>query len=262
MRYLLALSVLGLVLALGNGDLGRALWAGYQTVHGEYYGSSSRINAWDLKLKPGQTSSSSMWLLADGGNQIMAGFHISPDVYNDTNLHFFVSWTGFVSAAVAHPAGLSPGSTVAQPSVYHGRQTDFTITVLKDGGNWSIYQEVAGKQEAIGYFPGSLFTGLAEHATVVGWGGGVQATAGSAAGAPPMGCGHGPGEGPGGSAYVASIGVVVVNSGGKLSFPAVANVTSLTDAQDCYDVSVFQVKQDGDSGGGFFYYGGPGGCNH
>ncbi|XP_062186776.1 protein neprosin-like [Phragmites australis] len=251
------------------------LWAGYRTAEGKYYGTVARINAWDLKLKPGQISSSVMWLSSDGNNnQIMAaGFQISPDAYNDTDLHFFVSWTadgfnstgclntqcqGFVSSTPA--ASISPGSTVAQPSVYHGKQADFTITILKDVGarKWSLYVDVSGtKQELVGHFPASLFTGLlADHATEVSWGGNAWSSA-SAGAAPPMGSGHGPGQGLGGSAYIASIGVF--DAGGNSSTPAAANVTSLTDAKECYDASVFQVTNDD---GAFFYYGGPNGCDH
>ncbi|KAL6657349.1 hypothetical protein ACP70R_005129 [Stipagrostis hirtigluma subsp. patula] len=253
--------------------------AAYETIsrlpiEGEYYyyGTVARINAWDLSLKPGRMSSVGMWLEGDGGNQIMAGFQVSPDIYNDTNLHFFVSWTadgynstgcfntqceGFVSSTPA--ASISPGSTVAQPSVYHGNQTDFTITILKDpdAGSWTLYVDASGTKEQVGYFPASLFTGLADHAAAVGWGGSVWSSA-SLGAAPPMGSGHGPDEGFGGTAaYIASI--ALLDFGGSPSAPAEADLTSMTDAKECYNTtSVFVVnKHDG----AFFYYGGPG-CDH
>ncbi|KAL6896628.1 hypothetical protein ACP4OV_007200 [Aristida adscensionis] len=248
-------------------------WAGYQTVTGEYYGTVARINAWNLTLKPGQFSSSVMWLSSNGGNLIMAGFQISPDIYNDTDLHFFVSWTadgfnstgcldtqceGFVSSP-SPAASISPGSTVVQPSVYHGKQTDFTITIEPGARNWSVSVDVSGKQKPIGYFPGSLFTGgggLADHATVAGWGGNARSSPPAGAG-PPLGSGHPPGEEAGSAAYVASIGVF--DAGGSSGAPAAANVTSLTDAKECYDASAFVVTRDD---GAFFYYGGPDGCDH
>lgn len=244
-------------------------WAGYQTAAGrgaEFYGGSARINAWDLELKPDQTSSSVMWL-SSGNNQIMSGFMVSAEQYNDTDLHFFVSWTadgfnatgcmdtdcqGFVGSTP--PASVSPGSTVTPTSVYHGNQTEYTVTILQVAGNWSLIVDASGENETVGYLPGSLFTGLAGHATVVGWGGNAQSSSGAG---PPMGSGHGPDEGDGGAAYVASI--AVYDSKGSATAPAAGNVTSLTDAGDCYGASDYEVAKDG---GGFFYYGGPQGCNH
>ncbi|KAJ1292458.1 hypothetical protein BS78_02G392800 [Paspalum vaginatum] len=184
-------------------------WAGYQTGEGEHYGTVARINAWNLKLKPGQISRSVVWLSSDGGNnQVMAGFQVSPDIYSDSDLHFFVSWTtdgfnstgcldtncqGFVLSSTSATAILSPGSTVAQPSVYHGKQTEYTITIQKEqdpAGNWSLYVDVSSRKEPIGHFTGAL----ADHATLAGWGGSTWSSASSPNGvsSPPMGSGHRP----------------------------------------------------------------------
>ena len=108
-----------------------------------------------------------------------------------------------------------------------------------------------GENHVLGYWPSSLFTYLADSATMVEWGGEVvnSGTDGRHT-STQMGSGHFPSEGFGQAAYFSNLQVVDANN--NLRSPD--RIDTFAENSACYDV------QDGYNRewGYYFYFGGPG----
>ncbi|KAH7692675.1 Neprosin domain-containing protein, partial [Dioscorea alata] len=156
---------------------------------------------------------------------------------------------GFV---LANKTNMVPGSLIDQVSTYGGPQYDMTIKVYKDpaSGNWWLYYGASGhynELNAIGYWPSSLFTSMADSASDMHFGGTVAYLTNEQG--PPMGSGHYPEEGEGKAATFNRI-QGVDKKGNMYDFQD--NFYVVQDKKECYRVS--QVKNNG------FFYGGPGHC--
>ncbi|KAE9459874.1 hypothetical protein C3L33_08222, partial [Rhododendron williamsianum] len=186
-------------------------------VEGEFYGAKATMNVWDPKIQqPNEFSLSQLWVLggsfASDLNSIEAGWQVSQDLYGDSNARLFTYWTD-----------------------------------PKEGNWWMQF----GNDYVLGYWPGFLFSYLADSATMIEWGGEVVNSASDGQHTTTqMGSGHFPEEGFGKSSYFRNIQIV----DGSNNLRAPKDVETFTEQPKCYDV---QVGKTGDWGN-YFYYGGPG----
>ncbi|KAJ0964183.1 hypothetical protein J5N97_029305 [Dioscorea zingiberensis] len=159
---------------------------------------------------PDQLTSACIWIIngLDGPpenvNAIVVGWTIHPELFKDNRPHLFTLWTvdsfqttccyntlcGFV---LANKSNIVPGSPIDQVSTYGGTQHDITLKVYKEknSGNWWLYYGASGNYDKlipVGYWPKSLFTGLAGYASDIHYGGDVSYVKGQHG--PPMGSGH------------------------------------------------------------------------
>ncbi|XP_072977051.1 protein neprosin-like [Typha angustifolia] len=222
--------------------------AGYQTLDGTYHGTTAKINVYDLPdVKGHQASYAAIYLrnIVDFvDNTIAAGVHVggSVDCFNlECNPGFVLSNT----------SNSIPGAELVPTSVYDGEQRYITLTIKKDEytGDWSLYRDDLGNQKLVGYWPKTLFTNLAQTATMVEWGGTVTFTKNETS--PPMGSGHFPSEGERKAAHFERI--ELFDEEGKSYEPWEEDLSISTDKEDCYKASAFDDQM--------FYYGGPAGCN-
>ncbi|XP_020258156.1 uncharacterized protein LOC109834522 [Asparagus officinalis] len=195
-------------------------------------------------------------------NSIVAGWHVYPLLYNDTDTHFFTYWTadgyratgcynlqceGFVPR-VTTPSKL-PGFKIYPVSEYNGFQVVVKVKIYKDEKteNWWLYVD----DSPIGYWPKTLFKSLSESAQEINWGGSVDF--GDDEESPLMGSGHFPEEGESRAAAIQNI--RFVNKHGELYNLTRAGVRSYVDRSDCYRVGEFFSEEKGFK----FYFGGLGG---
>ncbi|XP_020096144.1 uncharacterized protein LOC109715510 isoform X5 [Ananas comosus] len=214
-----------------------------------------------------------LWVLNfdSGANVIEAGFHVFPGLYQDSKLHFFVFWTadGYQSTGCYNLQCkgfkminwniLTPGDIIDNVSTYNGQQYYITLSIKKDPhtGDWWLYREDLAMPQVIGYWPKSLFTTLADSATLIRWGGFV--TYSQKETGPPMGSGHYPDELEQKAAYIKNI--ELFNSDGKSCDLIDGMQSAYTDARKCYKVSALvDSSKFGLHDGFLFYFGGPPGC--
>ncbi|EXB93133.1 hypothetical protein L484_024471 [Morus notabilis] len=233
----------------------------------EVYGAKATINVWDPSIQVvNEFSLSQIWVLSgsfDGSdlNSIEAGWQASPELYGDSRPRLFTYWTtdsyqatgcynllcaGFVqtNSRIAIGAAISPVSS------YSGNQYDITILIWKDPklGNWWMG---FGDNTLVGYWPAELFTHLADHATMVEWGGEVVNTRPSGEHtATQMGSGHFAEDGFGKASYFRNL--EIVDSDNSLS--SVHGISTLAENTNCYNIKSFYSNEWGT----YFYYGGPG----
>ncbi|XP_020096142.1 uncharacterized protein LOC109715510 isoform X4 [Ananas comosus] len=197
--------------------------------------------------------------------------HVFPGLYQDSKLHFFVFWTadGYQSTGCYNLQCkgfkminwniLTPGDIIDNVSTYNGQQYYITLSIKKDPhtGDWWLYREDLAMPQVIGYWPKSLFTTLADSATLIRWGGFV--TYSQKETGPPMGSGHYPDELEQKAAYIKNI--ELFNSDGKSCDLIDGMQSAYTDARKCYKVSALvDSSKFGLHDGFLFYFGGPPGC--
>ncbi|OAY75501.1 hypothetical protein ACMD2_26828 [Ananas comosus] len=178
-----------------------------------------------------------------------------PEEYKDSKLHFYTTWTldGYKSTGcfnlkcdgfiLVNSGILTPGDVV-EPE--------------PKSGNWSVYREDLDNPQLIGYWPKSLFTALAEKATIVSWGGVVSYPQDGIG--PPMGSGHYSSELQGKAAFVKNIEIFDSN-GESIDLANIAKPD--VNRGDCYNVTALvDSRKYGLHDGYLFYFGGPGGCSN
>ncbi|GAY56657.1 hypothetical protein CUMW_173560 [Citrus unshiu] len=233
----------------------------------EVYGARATINVWDPSIQVvNEFSLSQIWVLSgsfDGSdlNSIEAGWQVSPELYGDSRPRLFTYWTsdsyqatgcynllcaGFIqtNSRIAIGAAISPIST------YAGNQFDITILIWKDPklGNWWMG---FGENLLVGYWPAELFTHLADHATMVEWGGEVvNSRANGEHTSTQMGSGHFAEDGFGKASYFRNL--EIVDSDNSLS--SVRDISILAENTNCYNIK----NSYNNEWGTHFYYGGPG----
>ncbi|KAI4370228.1 hypothetical protein MLD38_018598 [Melastoma candidum] len=234
----------------------------------ELYGAKSTINVWDPWIEQGnEFSLSQMWVLSgsfDGSdlNSIEAGWQVSPELYGDARPRLFTYWTSdsyqatgcynlLCSGFVQTNSRIAIGAAISPVSSFSGSQFDITILIWKDPklGNWWMG---FGENTLVGYWPSELFTHLADHATMVEFGGEVvnSRAEDGAHTTTQMGSGRFSGDGFGHASYFRNL--EVVDSDNSLS--AVQSISTLAEDTNCYDI---RSSYDADWGT-HFYYGGPG----
>ncbi|KAK1290254.1 hypothetical protein QJS10_CPB18g01887 [Acorus calamus] len=233
----------------------------------ELYGAKATINVWDPSIQVvNEFSLSQIWVLSgsfDGSdlNSIEAGWQVSPELYGDSRPRLFTYWTadayeatgcynllcsGFIQTnnKIAIGAAISPVSSIS------GEQFDITILIWKDPrkGNWWLG---FGDNTLVGYWPAELFTHLADHATMVEFGGEIVNTRSDGAHtSTQMGSGHFADDGFGKSSYFRNL--EVVDSDNSLS--SVESISILAEDTNCYNIK----SSSNAEWGTHFYYGGPG----
>ncbi|KAL0701800.1 hypothetical protein Bca4012_057922 [Brassica carinata] len=145
---------------------------GYIQNRGPIYGTRATLNVWEPLVEAADDFSLSQVWLASGSfangdvNTVEAGWQ--RDAYNNTGC-YGTYCGGFVqtSSTIALEAAITRTSTSGGP------QFDITIQIWKDqsSGNWWL--GLGRNMELVGYWPAAIFTGLADQAQAVEWGGEV-----------------------------------------------------------------------------------------
>ncbi|XP_059665695.1 protein neprosin-like [Cornus florida] len=239
----------------------------YTKASSEVYGARATINVWDPSVEVvNEFSLSQIWVLSgsfDGSdlNSIEAGWQVSPELYGDSRPRLFTYWTSdsyqatgcynlLCSGFVQTNSRIAIGAAISPISSFSGNQFDVSILIWKDPklGNWWMG---FGENMLVGYWPAELFTHLAEHATMVEWGGEVvNSQPNGKHTATRMGSGRFAEDGFGKASYFRNI--EVVDSDNSLS--SAQDISTLAENTNCYS-----IKSSYNSGWGtHFYYGGPG----
>ncbi|KAJ9158667.1 hypothetical protein P3X46_024231 [Hevea brasiliensis] len=232
----------------------------------KYYGAKATINVWAPKIQQSnEFSLSQIWIL--GGsfgedlNSIEAGWQVSPDLYGDNRTRLFTYWTSdayqatgcynlLCSGFIQINNQIAMGASIYPVSSYGSSQYDISLLIWKDPkeGNWWIQ---FGNNYVLGYWPASLFSYLADSATMIEWGGEiVNSEFDGQHSTTQMGSGHFPEEGFGKAGYFKNIQIV----DGSNHLRAPEDLNTFTEQSNCYNV---RNDNDGDWGN-YFFYGGPG----
>ncbi|XP_020705022.1 uncharacterized protein LOC110115923 [Dendrobium catenatum] len=232
----------------------------------QYYGAKASLNVWTPKVKSSsEFSLSQIWVISgsfgEDLNTIEAGWQVSPELYGDDYPRFFTYWTTdayqatgcynlLCSGFIQTNNRIAIGAAIQPTSSFDGGQFDISILVWKDPnqGNWWLE---FGSGQLVGYWPSVLFSHLADHASMVQFGGEIVNTQPSGFHtSTEMGSGHFAQQGFGRASYFRNLQIVDWDN----SLIPVAGLRLLADHPSCYDI------QGGFSSvwGNYFYYGGPG----
>ncbi|KAJ4775993.1 hypothetical protein LUZ62_060250 [Rhynchospora pubera] len=222
------------------GDFLSSYSAVYQAGNGPFFGGGGRFDIYGHPNVTGhEVVTTAVWIVGERDDRtldaIQAGWHAS-----DVTGCYNTACEGFVKSDTAP---ISPGDVlpISTPDEIH----ELMIWIEKDdkGGDWWLYASTESTTSGkVGYWPKSLFSKLAQNATVVNYGGFVQVKKGSVS--PPMGSGHFPNDT---AAFFSNV-EYVDEFGRKIA----GNLPSVVTNKNCYDV--------GNMGDATFFYGGPGGC--
>ncbi|GAB4835453.1 hypothetical protein Ancab_000361 [Ancistrocladus abbreviatus] len=232
----------------------------------EIYGAKATINVWDPSIEQvNEFSLSQIWVLSGSFdsdlNSIEAGWQVSPELYGDNRPRLFTYWTSDAYQAtgcynllcagfVQTNSRIAIGAAISPISSFTSTQYDITVLIWKDPklGNWWMG---FGDDTLVGYWPAELFTHLADHATMVEWGGEVVNTwANGEHTSTQMGSGHFAEGGFGKASYFRNL--EIVDSDNTLG--SAQNIQILAENTNCYDIQ----SSYGNDWGTYFYYGGPG----
>ncbi|KAA8522692.1 hypothetical protein F0562_009146 [Nyssa sinensis] len=236
------------------------------TDNNRYYGAHASISVWDPRTEiDSEFSLSQIWIENRDQvlNTIEAGWMVFPGRYRgDKQTRLFIYWTsdgysktgcydlqcpGFVQTNQM----FAFGSPITQVSSYEGQSFEIDITIYKDksSGNWWLQVQ----NVTLGYWPSSIFTGLANTASQIQWGGEIinRRSFGHHT-ATQMGSGHFPNEGYGKSSFFHNL--RYVDNSNTLRDPQ--QLRPYVSDPTCYNL---YLKQNNPSDSGtYFYYGGPG----
>ncbi|KAF9616849.1 hypothetical protein IFM89_032699 [Coptis chinensis] len=206
-----------------------------------YYGAQANMNVINPRVADDQASLALIWLRsATDDNVIQAGWAgAKPGCFN---LHC----SGFVRVDWKN----SIDTVFDKTSVYDYQQLEMQLRVIQDQRkNWWV--QIPDFNISFGYWPGSLFQGLADGASQVGFGG---ITRGSVDGINPvMGFGTFPPVNAKRCGYFRQM--KIVNKDNQLT-RLVGDWKENTDSPKCYGVKSYGYRKDN---GDIIEYGGPGG---
>ncbi|KAK9666633.1 hypothetical protein RND81_14G199800 [Saponaria officinalis] len=220
----------------------------------KFYGAEGAPSLNKPKVNPAQWSAARM-KLSNGVESIEAGWMVNPTIFKDQEAHFYVRFQnggggclntecpGFVHVPEGVPLGMIPASY----SQDGGQQYTWRLFIDKhqDDGHWWLSQ--GDGKSAIGYWPKTLFSGLADHATQVEWGGEVRPD--GTLPVPQMGYGQPPHYSSSTTAFFQHVTVVDESLHN-------ANPVSTEKYWNCYYTSLDWGYQ-GDYWGRLIFYGGP-----
>ncbi|TVU18158.1 hypothetical protein EJB05_34236, partial [Eragrostis curvula] len=226
----------------------------------KYYGMEARLDVYGFALESSQVSEAGIWIINRGDGQtssmngIMAGWHIWPSLYKDSQTHFFTSWTsagadkdcknmrcpGFQKTSTS----ITPGDVISPVSDINGNKQSITLRLFKDKstGNWHIHYGFNGAPKPVGYIPKSLLPGLIDKPVEIIFGGYVYHRKPQPS--PPMGSGIDPINGK--AASFSSLKLIDEDGNDH----AVNTDLPLRVDNPCYGIT--NIVSDG-----YFYYGGP-----
>ena len=233
----------------------------YQVV--KNLGGHSFLSVWQPGIGANQIFSLSQhWYAGGSGNHLQTvecGWQVYPGKYNTAKPCLFIYWTadGYTNtgnynldraAFVQTNHAWTLGGSLSPVSTYNGPQYELEFAWYLYHGNWWLYLRGTSAQQAIGYYPTSLFAGgqLATCALDIDYGGETVGTTSW----PPMGSGHFPAEGFGKAAFHRNI-YYYPTTGGSAN----SSLTASQPSPACYKINVLS----GGSWNPYFYFGGPGG---
>ncbi|XP_034707172.1 uncharacterized protein LOC117930645 [Vitis riparia] len=154
-----------------------------------FYGARSFIEIWKPNVSADQFSSSEMWIRnadSDRLNSIQLGIFVIPSLYSDDKPRLTSSWTADGHQKTGCFNLLCPGF-VQITRQYYMALCGFSMEDPASGNWWFIVRNSEGVVN-FGYWPGSLFNNLADHATELEFGGQVYSPPNQPS--PQMGSGH------------------------------------------------------------------------
>ncbi|KAG6502039.1 uncharacterized protein LOC121995428 [Zingiber officinale] len=198
---------------------GNNYYVAMQSQKSKFHGFESSITTWALpNVGPDQSTANQVWMIGDVDgpeenlNAIQTGWHVFPQLYNDTLTRFFTYFTidshktgcinllckGFVQVSAIHGPGYA--FTGSGLSTYGGKQSYFSFEIRKDPelGHWWL----STADENLGYWPKEILPSL-DVAKQIDFGGVVYSP--NNEGSPPMGSGYFAEEGIGKSSYFKSV---------------------------------------------------------
>ncbi|KAL5757655.1 hypothetical protein ACOSP7_020266 [Xanthoceras sorbifolium] len=209
-----------------------------------FYGAHTFSNVWHPATYNDEYSIAQIWVIAGNANDqdhfdaLEVGWVVTE---GDDLTRLFIHWTsdGYQKTGCFNID--CPGFVLIDRSFAFGG----ALTPDNESGNWWV----GVAERILGYWPGLLFTGLADHATAVILGGellnknvdGHHTTT-------QMGSGHFP-EGPGKASYFANTGYYNEIGNFVIETKLIPSATK----SSCYDVKIVEHTN-----GTYFYYGGPG----
>ncbi|KAJ8756173.1 hypothetical protein K2173_024720 [Erythroxylum novogranatense] len=231
---------------------------------GTYYGACATFNVWVPKVvDPGEVSTAQMWIVSGDGENLNS-IEVGWQVQSGSNVtRFFSFWTrdayrstgcynlecpGFIQVNPEYVLGFSLQPT----SIYGGDQYEMTVIIHKDNssGNWWL----TFQGQDLGYWPGDLFTSLADSANLITFGGGqvINNQYGGHHTTTEMGSGHYPIEGFGKAAYIGHLQYVDASNVLRIAYPLLPFITKTP----CYYITM--LKDEVSTEGVHLYFGGPG----
>ncbi|KAK1300789.1 hypothetical protein QJS10_CPB13g00149 [Acorus calamus] len=224
-------------------------WAYVGTLHdGEFYGAQATLSVSNLSsIQLGQSSHAQIWVIngeADPNkiNTVQAGWHVLPQLYGDSLSRFFVYWTadyyqstGCYNLRCSGFVQLNPRITPGMELIVSSAEAhvnELTLSIFQDENTRDWWLTVGRVQEAVGYWPKSLFPNLSSKANKVIWGG--VASSNQNQPTPPMGSGQFASEGDGKAAYFTQ--TLIAYSPGSFE-PLHSDEQSVYDTNKCYSVS-------------------------
>ncbi|GLJ35923.1 hypothetical protein SUGI_0720800 [Cryptomeria japonica] len=239
------------------------------------YRAQGIFNIWQPYVaSDGIFSLGQIWLVYDQGlptrQTIEADWEVFPSHYGDSRPRLFVYWTadnykstgcrnvecrGFV---LFNGAQYYPGQPIEQVSEYGKDQIEMLISIKREilEGNaiWSLYIQ----NKIVSYWPGALFSSLAESTDLVEYGGEVVYSTndiGTPLSKTHMGSGYFPKEGFSKAAYIRDI--QMHNSIDTLVYPQ-ENI--IAGKPPCYNLTL-GIDNTNPEWGHYMFFGGPGGDN-
>ncbi|XP_073224927.1 protein neprosin-like [Cicer arietinum] len=238
-----------------------------------FHGAHAEIGGYNLSLKSGQYSISSIWVQNGPPtklNSIQAGIGFHPSIYGDSQLRLIGHWTvdgqsktgcythacpGFVQVnpnkKISLGAVQSPVSSIGS---LHKWLLDVRIKQDRVTGHWWLIVEE--EQIHVGYWPKTLFTHLSNGASLIKFGGETYAPPNMDN--PPMGSGRLPQEGFRNSGFIGTLDIIDSNFN-EIDVKH-EEIKKYSDANSkCYD-----LRYNGYQGSDYrqaFLYGGPGGSS-
>ncbi|KAL6606723.1 hypothetical protein ACP70R_042376 [Stipagrostis hirtigluma subsp. patula] len=228
----------------------------------EYYGLAATVDVYGYKLSRGQMSTFTIWVANMGGgsmdnyNSIHVGWMVAPEIYGDSETHFYTHWTRWTweDWVLQHGLpwfligkGIKNSSRCYYTSCFWsgGISRDYYNQSARSSGNWWVYYGLNNNTPtAVGYYPANIFTGLADKADEIAVGGESSAT--RSLSTPPMGYGSLPSE------NAASISNIQFIDQDGQSIPITSDLPIIAQKPKCYYVSpIVDAK---------FFFGGPAGC--
>ncbi|CAL5428334.1 unnamed protein product [Camellia sinensis] len=217
--------------------------AGVSVQGDKYYGTKATMNVWKpIIQQSNEFSLSQLWVVADDNPRLF--IYRTRDAYQTTGCYNLLC-SGFIQTNNK----MALGGTISPISAYDASQYEYNLLVWKDitRGDWWLQFG----NEALGYWPTSLFSHLADSASLIQWGGEVVNSASDGQHTTTqMGSGHFPEEGFGKASHIKNIQIV----DGSNNLRAPIGVSTFAEQSNCYNV---QMGNNGDWGI-YFYYGGPG----
>ncbi len=212
-------------------------------------------------------SLSQHWYSAGSGaghQTVEVGWQVFPNKYGHSQPVFFIYWTsdnygpsgaynldktGFVQTN----SSLNIGGALSPVGDPGGQQYELEVSFYLNGGNWWLYVGGLRSQDAVGYYPGTLFNGgaMATNATSALYGG--ETVCGAAGPWPEMGSGAFAGANWPHAAWHRSIFVLPTGGGAQW-----ASLTGESPSPACYDQFVGNYAAPWNV---TLFYGGVGGSN-